>query len=147
MEKHIAMNGNIKEIGMLSAWIATLILISFFTWFFTKPIRTRILQENVNTVLVNMGRTPLLQSPLERAPKNFPLGTWFEVRDSRSIAIVFGIMTNGISLPCVVVVSDTGRIEETIFLHARTEQMLQKGIINAYMRRIERDVAFILGGM
>ena len=129
-----------REAGILAAWIAGPLLIGGLLWFFTQPVRTRLLQENVNALL---GEDYALDAaiPVTSLPKTrFPLGSWYTLRDSERRALVFSLMSNGSCLPCVAVVSPAGTVEEIISLRGeRSLRQVSRGVIAAYIRRIEND--------
>ncbi|MDR2535591.1 MAG: hypothetical protein LBD29_06115 [Treponema sp.] len=137
---------NGKGLGIFTAWILGLLAVSGALWFFTQPIRIRLLQGNVNSILAAMGYTQYLETPVPRIelPKGrVPLGTWYTLKDSKRRALVFAMMSEGIRFPCVAIVSDKGKVDEIIPLNtyvAQTLKRLPKGIIAAYIRRIEGDL-------
>jgi hypothetical protein len=141
MNMSILKDKNWKDIGIFAAWIAGILLMGGLLWFFSQPIRNKLLMEQVNAVLALMERSPRLEETLPRSelPKTrVPLGSWYTLSGSSSRALVFAIMSEGIRFPCVALVSEAGKVDEIIPLaHKRT---FPKGITAAYIRRIERDM-------
>jgi hypothetical protein len=139
-----ASNG--KDLGIFAGWIGGILLIGGGLWFFTQSARTGILQERVNQALADAGYSQYLEAaiPREELPKrSIPLGNWYTLRNSKSHALVFSMMADGILFPCVAVVSASGKVDEIIPLNSHSEQILQQlsqGIIQTYIRRIEMDV-------
>jgi hypothetical protein len=125
-----------KEIGVFAAWLVAIFALVFTIWFFTQTARARFLQENVNSVLIDMGRRPYLGEPATGMRRGFPLGTWYNVQGSGRRAVVFTAMSGGVGFPCVAIVSDTG-VDEIILLNARE---LPAEILFMYKRRIEKDL-------
>lgn len=138
---HGAHNG--KDLGIFAGWIGGILLIGGGLWFVTQPARTEILQETVNRVLADAGSSQYLEAPIPRGelPKrNIPLGTWYTLRNSTSRAVVFSLMSDGIFLPCMAVVSASGTVDEIIPLNSHAEQtflQLPQGVVKTYIRRIE----------
>jgi hypothetical protein len=149
MKADLFKDTNPKELGVFTAWIVGLLLIGGFLWFFTQPIRIRLLQGNVNILLAATGHTQYLEDPVPRSklPKRrIPLGTWYTVRNSNNRALVFAMMSEGIRFPCVAMVSDEGKVNEIIPLNTRVEQTVKRlpqGIITTYIRRIEMDLQHV----
>lgn len=130
-----------KDRGIFAAWIAGTLLIGSLLWFITQPLRNRLLQENVNTLLAAMGQPYSLEAVVSRAElpeTGVPLGTWYHLRNSDNRALVFALMSGGIRIPCIAFVSSAGKVTEIVPLNTREKAGLGQGIRGAYIRRIEQ---------
>jgi hypothetical protein len=128
---------NGRDIGILAGWIAAFLLVGSLLWFFTRPVRTRLLMESVNRVLEQTGREERLSEALTGLPgRPIFLGTWFALEDSEDQALIFPIMVDGLFLPCMAMVSPAGTVAELIPLNTHSRS-IGRGIIKTYIRRIE----------
>ena len=131
----------VKDRLILAGWIAGLTIIITLLWSLTFHFRSMCLMKSVNKVLIAMEDDRHLVSPLPRAPaERVPLGCWYSLLQSDSLFFVFGIMRDGILIPCGVEVTEDGKVSDIIPLgrHAhKAVSHLPKGISDVYVQRIE----------
>ncbi|MDR2632686.1 MAG: hypothetical protein LBC51_03570 [Treponema sp.] len=135
----------LKERCFFMAWILGILLVGWGLWFFTQSQRTRVLRQTVNQVLETAQDSrrldDLIQQPLSWG--HIPWGNWYTLTGSQDRVLVFSLMSNGIFIPCMAVVSSgTGKVVDgTILpLTSHPEQTLKQippGLINIYIQRIE----------
>jgi hypothetical protein len=146
MKAKLLEDRNAYDIGVFAVWVAGLLLIGGVLWYVAQPIRIGLLQKNVNTLLAGMGRSQRMEHPIplgEQVKRRVPVGTWYALENAPGRAVVFALMSDGLRLPCVALVSQDGRVDEIIPLTPHVEQTVKRlpqGILRAYIRRIERDV-------
>jgi hypothetical protein len=135
---------SIKDLGIFIGWIVGILLLGGVLWFFTQSVRTGILLTHVNQALVSIGDSRQLDEAVTASgfrKSMFPLGTWYTLKYSENRALVFSIMTDGILLPCVAVVSASGTVDAVIPLTSYSKQIVQQLAperIKIYRQRIER---------
>jgi hypothetical protein len=143
-----------KDPLLLAGWIAGLILIAGLFWFFTQPVRNRLMRNAVNKALQQTGDSRSLVEPVSPAvyhgKSGLPLmGSWFTIIDIEAFgtadsegkkAFVFAFIAEGDSFPCAAVVAPDGKVAEFIPLSSHGERTLRRispGILDIYIRRIE----------
>ncbi|MHB9291522.1 hypothetical protein Holit_00599 [Hollandina sp. SP2] len=144
----------LKERGIYIGWIAGILLVGGGLWFFTQSLRTTLLLQTVNQVLETVQDPRRLEGliPGQASWGRLPWGNWYTLVDSEDRVLVFSLMSNGIFIPCMAVVSSgTGKVvEDTILpLTSHPEQTLKqipRGLIKTYIRRIESP-SFIQTGV
>ncbi|MDR3115416.1 MAG: hypothetical protein LBU25_07845 [Treponema sp.] len=135
----------VTERGISIGWIAGILLLGGGMWFFTQSLRTALLLQTVNQVLETVQDSRRLEGliPWHVSWGRFPWGNWYTLADSEDRVLVFSLMSNGIFIPCMAVVSaGTGKVVgDTILpLTSHPEQTLKqipRGLIKTYIRRIE----------
>jgi hypothetical protein len=130
-----------KDITLLAAWIALIVLLGGALWFFTQGLRYSRLLRNVNIVLESAGDTRRLERIPPDVSKRNSLGFWYYEESSQNRALVFSVMDNGILQPCLIWVSPEGSVVEVFFLRrdTRDASRFSQGIINVYKQRVERS--------
>ena len=135
----------VKDRLILAGWIAGLVIIITLLWSLTFQFRARCLMKSVNKVLIAMDDDRHLESPLPRPPaRSVPLGCWYSLLGSDSLFFVFGIMRDGILIPCGLEITADGKVSAIVPLgsHARKAMShLPKGISDVYIQRIESALA------
>ncbi|GHV95704.1 hypothetical protein AGMMS50293_20240 [Spirochaetia bacterium] len=131
----------IRDRAIFLGWIAGLLMAGALVWIFTQPLQSRYLLRAVNRVFIAAGDTRRLAAPLARpAGKAGPMGFWYSMLDSGDSIFVFGIMRDGILVPCGARVSTDGKVEELIPLSGHARQALSStppAVLQLYVRRIE----------
>jgi hypothetical protein len=138
-----------KDAAILAGWIAGLVIIAGLLWFFTQPVRNRILLNAVNQVLEQSGDTRRLEAPLPPAALRAGvsrIGFWYSITESPgenaagSKIIVFAFIGEGSFFPCAAIVTPEGSVEEFIALTNHGERMLRRispEKLKLYTRRFE----------
>jgi hypothetical protein len=129
--------------GIFAAWIAVILLLGSLSWFFTQPIRGRILLNSVNRVLTTSGLSLRLEAPI--LPWQMPgratrLGSWFTLANSEDWGLVFPIMFDGIPASFFAVVSPGGAVNALVPLSNHSAKVLDRlppETLRIYTRRIE----------
>ena len=157
--------GIFKDAAILAGWIAGLILVAGLFWFFTQPVRNRILLSAVNQVLEQSGDSRMLGTPVPTKalrPGVSKVGSWYtmiertqveppirrrsgqsaapEMPDPIARVFVFAFIGEGTFFPCAALVNLDGKTEGFIPLNKHGERMLNRvspKIIELYTRRIE----------
>ncbi|MDR1956393.1 MAG: hypothetical protein LBQ30_06015 [Treponema sp.] len=135
----------LKHTGLYIGWIAGILLIGGLLWFFTQSLRTTLLLQTVNRVLATAQDSRRLERFIPQSGRwgRIPWGSWYTLKDSADQALVFSVMSEGMFLPCMAVVSTaTGKVidHKLVPLTSHAEQTLKhipRGVINAYIGRIE----------
>jgi hypothetical protein len=146
----------LKDAGLLLGWIAGLILIAGFCWFFTQSLRNRFLLRAVNRVLEQSGDSRRLGEAL--SPKALKagfsgIGVWYTIRadalmgrsssgniSDGTMALIFAFMGEGYFFPCAAIMTENGKVQEFIPLNSYGERVIKRispGILAIYTRRIE----------
>jgi hypothetical protein len=136
----------LKEAGIFLGWIAALFLLAGLAWFFSRPVRTGIIIQNVNTSLRAAREFRQLEAPLAdksvprlKASKAAQLGSWYSLSNSDDRAVIFSIMVEGILAPYVIFVSPQGAMGQPIPLGAHSTRILErlpKGVLKTYINRL-----------
>jgi hypothetical protein len=131
----------IRDRAILGGWIAGFLIVCALIWNLTRPLQTRYLLRTVNRVFIDIGDSRRISSPLARqGGKPVPMGYWFSMLESADRMFVFGVMQDGILIPCGAIVSLEGKVKEIIPLSGHARQILHTfpaGIMGLYIRRIE----------
>jgi hypothetical protein len=138
-----ASNGAFKARLVFLAWIAGLFAALALLWVLTQPAQQRYLMRAINNVFIAAGDSRRVVSPAS-APAGGPPGFWYSLMDSKDRLFVFGIMRDGILIPCGARVNESGKVEELLplgFHAAHTLNTLSQGILRIYVRRIESALA------
>ena len=134
-----------RDTAILSGWVAGLILIAGLLWFFTQPVRSRVLFQAVNYALEQSGDSRRLQSPLSSADIRLNAsrnGFWYTITggEAERRAFVFAFIAGGTFFPCAALVSPEGKVEEFIPLGSHAERIfarLSPEVFTLYARRVE----------
>ena len=133
-----------KDTMIFLGWIASILIIAGVFWFFTQPLRNRLMLRAVNRVLIQLGDSRRLAE--ESSPEtgsSLLTGSWFVMTGASaggSKVVVFSFIGEGTFFPCAAVVSQDGKVREFIPLNSHGEKMLKRispGILRIYTRRIE----------
>lgn len=139
----------VKDGAILFGWIASIILVAGLCWFFTQPLRSRLLLNAVNRVLVQSGDSRRLGEPIPQAALagRSRMGSWYTLGERRpgnaldgNRALIFTFIGEGTFFPCVAMVLPGGKVEEFIPLGSHGEKMLKRvspEVLKIYARRIE----------
>jgi hypothetical protein len=135
----------IQDRAVFFGWVAALVILCALVWTLTRPLQSRYLLRGVNRIFLSMDDPRRLAAPSPRFRSRPGLiGMWFTMLDSPDLFFVFGMMRDGILVPCGARVSARGRVEEIIPLSAHAKQVLGStppGITHLYIRRIESSFA------
>ena len=148
----------LKDLLMLMAWIAGLILVAGLCWFLAQPARTRFLRNSVNRVLEESGDFRRLGEPVSPGMSaSSGMGVWFTMTDTSgqpartgggtefnegTRVYVFTFIWGAAFFPCAAVVRPGGEVQEFIALNSHGERMMKlisPGIMKIYARRIEGE--------
>ncbi|MDR2798067.1 MAG: hypothetical protein LBB80_06965, partial [Treponema sp.] len=133
------------ERGIYIGWIAGILLVGGGIWFFTQSLRATLLRQTVNQVLETVQDPRRLEGliPGQISWGRLSWGNWYTLADSEDRVLVFSLMSNGIFIPCMAVISSvTGKVvdDKILPLTNHPEQTLKqipRGLIKTYIRRIE----------
>jgi len=134
----------LRDAAIVAGWVAGLVVIAALIWFFTQPLRDRLILNAVNHVLEQSGDSRRLEAPIPSGALNAGqsrMGFWYTVSGlpHGSKAFVFTFVAEGTFFPGAALVSPAGTIEEFIPLSNHAERMLRRispEILKLYGRRI-----------
>jgi hypothetical protein len=139
---------NIRDRFVFLGWIAGLLAAGALVWTLTRPLQSKYLLRNVNRIFLSTEDTRRVTAPADNFHSGSGLmGMWFEMLNSQDMFFVFGVMRDGILVPCGARVSVQGRVEEIIPLSVHARQVFDSipaGVLRLYTLKIER--AFQQGG-
>jgi hypothetical protein len=92
-------SGAFKARLVFLVWITGLFAALALLWFLTQPVQQRCLLRAVNSVFIAAGDQRRIISPAA-APNGGPPGFWYSMMDSKDRLFVFGIIQDGILIPC-----------------------------------------------
>jgi hypothetical protein len=133
----------VRQTGLLAAWIFGLLLAGGLLLLFTQPLRNQAMSRSVNRLLLAEGREIRLGEALTGnalPAKAARLGTWFSLERGPGRAVIFPVISYGAQVPFLGLVSPDGRVESLIPLGnsaARVAERLSPGVRGLYIRRIE----------
>jgi len=137
-------NAIIRDAAILAGWIIGLVLFAGILWFFTQPVRDRILSNAVNQTLEQSGDIRRLEAPVPSGALRAgvsKMGSWYTMAGRpENRVFVFAFIAEGTFFPCAAFVTPEGNVEEFIPLNNHGERMLRRispEILNLYTRRIE----------
>jgi len=146
---------------LILGWISALVLIAGLSWYFTQPVRSRLMLNSVNRVLQQNGDARRLERPLFPVGHNehfgsLLMGSWFSLTDlsmgqvpagassawqaREAKAYVFTYIAGGTIFPCAAIINPDGSVGELIPLNRHGEGVLKQlspEILKIYFRRIE----------
>jgi len=141
---------DLKDRGILLAWIAGLLLLISLLWIFTQPLHTHNLLRTVNNVFINNNDSRRLSEHIkQKAGKASLFGYWYSIHNSSDKMFVFTFFQDGILVPLGAIVSDNGIVEEIIPLSAHAVQVfdaLPESILKMYINRIEATARLNIEG-
>jgi hypothetical protein len=149
---HVRLSSGLKDTGFLMGWILGLVLIGGLLWFFTQPLRTRLIIRSVNRVLASSNEPRRLDAAVSSwglSGRRSQLGSWYTLEKDDGRAVVFPMMSDGIPAPFIAILSPGGTVDVLLPLSlnsARILPRLSRGTIETYIRRIEGSEALISGG-
>jgi hypothetical protein len=127
--------------GMALLWCGVLSLILFLLFILTANVHTNLLEIEVNRALAQNGYGRSLGtaiSPWRQDGTAMQLGSWWTMRGSGSLAVVFPVIRDGIYTPFLGIIATDGSIE-FIPLSKNAEALYKRlppGIIDVYSRRL-----------
>ena len=131
----------IKDKLILAAWLFGLLAIITMLWVLTQPVQARAIQHVVNRTFTVNGDARQLSAHISRpANKYATLGYWFSVSNSEDLFFIFGIMHDGILIPCGAEVGTDGKVREIIPLNSHAKQSfanLPASVVQMHKSRIE----------
>jgi hypothetical protein len=130
---------SIRERLIFSGWIAGLFAALTLVWILTQPLQERCLLRKINECLTLAGDQRRLAAA---APflAGSPPGFWYSFSGSGDRLFVFGILRDGIFIPCGARVGQSDTVEEIIplgFNAVRSLQTVPQEVLRMYIRRIE----------
>ena len=129
----------LKDIMIILGWIFGLVIIASLCWFFTQPMRNRLLINAVNQVLERSGDYRRVSEPVPvRYTRTLGLGRWYYFSEDTRIYI-FTFIGEGTFFPCAAVKTAEGKVEEFIPLNHHGERILKRispEIVEMYSKRI-----------
>ncbi|MCL2442442.1 MAG: hypothetical protein FWD13_03140 [Treponema sp.] len=132
---------DLKDRGILLAWITGLLLLISLIWILTQPLHTNNLMRTVNNVLINNNDSRRLSAFIkQKAGKANLLGYWYSINNSSDKMFVFTFFQDGVLVPLGAIVAANGTVEEIIPLSAHAVQVfsaLPESILQMYINRIE----------
>ena len=130
----------LKDSLIIIGWSFALIIFAGIFWYFTQPIRNRILVNTVNQVIEQSGDNRRILEPIMmRNIRDKGLGRWYYSTDNTKIYI-FIFIGKGTFFPCAAITTTDGSIEKYIPLNRYGERIfsdISPEIINIYSRRVE----------
>ena len=144
----------LKDAAILAGWIAALILLAALLWFLSLSVRSRFLMTSVNQSLEQSGSSRRLGTAIPRGaikPSLSGIGSWYNLTEHSARqaadspgkgekAVIFTLIAEGSSFPCLAVLNASGTLAEFIPLSGHGEKMMKRvspGILGVYTRRIE----------
>ena len=137
----------LKDAAIFIGWIGGLILIAGLAWFFTQPLRSRLLHRAVNRALEQSDNSFRLGEPVSPRLTRAGLGSSFSMADISgrrsffgSRVFVFTFVGEGFFFPCAAVLGPDGRVQEFIPLTSYGRRMMSRTspeILRIHARRIE----------
>jgi hypothetical protein len=127
--------------GMTLIWCGIFSLILFLVFVLSAGARTRLLETQVNNVLEQNGYvkglgTSIAPWLMDGAAMQF--GSWWTMRDSESLAVVFPVIRDGIYAPFLGIIAADGTVEFVPL--SRNAEVLYKrllpGMMDVYSRRL-----------
>jgi len=139
---------DVKDIAILSGWIAGLLFLIALIWILTQPLQAYHLLRAVNGSLTASGDSHRVTRYINQGGKRADIfGYWYSMYDSTDKMFVFSVFQDGILVPLGAVVSDNGSVDDVIPLSAHAIQVFEKipkSIINMYTARIEAASSAVL---
>ncbi|MDR1867299.1 MAG: OmpA family protein [Treponema sp.] len=133
------MKNILEDIGIGSLWIALILAAGVFAWGMTRSVHAESLQKAVNTVVGNLVEVGDTLSYPDSPQSN--LGTWYAGTQPEEKVLVFSILYEGMSIPCVAQISEEGtRVIPVSSSTQETLKRIQPRVINDYVSRIEASV-------
>jgi hypothetical protein len=128
----------LRNTGIIAMWIAGILLAGWLLFFFTQPICNEILRRSINRLLTENNESDrLLVSPTSVSVA----GVWWTVSDPDRRAVMFTVIDGGIPVPCIAFVNGVDIKVEPLNNYAKiVYERLPKGLIDIYIRRIEKEI-------
>jgi hypothetical protein len=128
----------LRNIGIIAAWIAGILLIGWLLFFFTQPARNEALRRSINRLLIENGDSDRL---LVATTGVSAAGVWWTVSDTDERAVMFAVMAGGIPVPYIAFVNGVDIEVKPLNNYAKTVyRHLSRGFIDIYIRRIEKEI-------
>ncbi|MDR1863196.1 MAG: hypothetical protein LBQ67_04660 [Treponema sp.] len=135
----------LKDLSIFIGWIGGLLLIGGLCWFLSRPLRSHLLMQAVNKVLIQADDPRRLTAPVplpELKPGALRIGAWYvmDFSGEGSRAVVFTFIAEGNFFPCLAEINREGMVEKIMPLSRHGESIFRRlspGSIRIYKRRIE----------
>lgn len=127
--------------GMTLLWCGIFSLMLFLLFLLSGGLRTRLLETEVNRVLAQNGSSRSLGAPImpwRMDGAAMQLGSWWTMRESENLAVVFPVVRDGIYTPFLGIIAANGTVE-FVPLSRNAEALykrLSPGIMDVYSRRL-----------
>lgn len=137
--------------GLVLLWCCVFSLILLLLFLLSAGPRTRLLENEVNKALLQKGDSRSLDAPITpwlMDGSAMQLGSWWTIRGSENIAVVFPVIRDGIFAPFLAIIGTNGTIElipltrNAAVLHER----LAPGIMDFYTSRLQRAAEKVFQG-
>ncbi|MDR1095153.1 MAG: hypothetical protein LBL31_02055 [Spirochaetaceae bacterium] len=137
--------------GIALLWCGVFSLILFLVFVLSSGVRTRLMETQVNNVLAQNGYSRSLGAPVTPWLKDgaaMQFGSWWTMRDSESLAVVFPVIRDGIYSPFLGIIAANGTVE-FVPLSRNAEvlyERLMPGTMDVYTRRLHLAAEKVVQG-
>jgi hypothetical protein len=137
--------------GMALLWCGIFSLALFLLFILSSGVRTKLLETEVNRVLEQNGYGRSLGDPVTPWRMDGPamqLGSWWTMRGSENLAVVFPVIRDGVYAPFLGIIAANEAVEfiplsrNAAVLHER----LVPGIMDVYTRRLRLAAEKVIQG-
>jgi hypothetical protein len=139
----------VKEWGLFAAWIGGLVLAGILLWGLTGSLRSQIVLTSANKVLDRSGipyRLDRAIGALGKPGRAMQLGSWFTLRNTGGLAVVFPLMAGPNTAAAMALLSPEGKVESLVPLSTGAAQLFERlpaGTVQLYIRRAEEAYALL----
>jgi hypothetical protein len=137
--------------GIAALWGGVLSLIVLLVFALSANMRVKLLETEVNKVLALNGAGKVLDAPIppwRMDGQAMQFGSWWTMRGSESVAVVFPVMRDGIYSPFLGIMGGNGTIE-FVPLSGNAKVLYERiapGIMDVYTRRFRSAAEKIIQG-
>ena len=137
--------------GLSLLWCGVFSLILLLLFLLSAGPRTRLLENEVNKALLQRGDSRSLEVPITSWRMDgsaMQLGSWWTMRGSENIAVVFPVIRDGIFAPFLAIIGTNGTIEPVPLTRnaAALYDRLAPVIIDFYINRLQRAAEKVFQG-
>ncbi|MDR2785253.1 MAG: hypothetical protein LBB83_04985 [Treponema sp.] len=139
----------VKHWGLFAAWIGGLVLTGILLWGLTGSLRSQIILTSVNKVLDRSGMPYRLEKTigaLGKPGRAMQLGSWFTLRDTGGLAVVFPLIAGPNTAAAMALLSREGKVESLVPLSTNAVQLFERlpaAVVQLYIRRAEEAYALL----
>jgi hypothetical protein len=137
----------LKDWGVMSAWIAGILLLNILLWTLTGSIRENRFIETVNQALAEKNdprRIARIQDKKDVAALSETFAHWYALENGPGRAAVFSVISGGVPASCLAMVSAEGKVTGIIPLSGHSARVLEAmppAILGIYKRNLESGAA------